>query len=170
MHGNDKKFIIMSMVVVGAGLVLGLTWAPRQAGQFGMPNIKFEKFVPPPVYFVEGAPLPEGFPADLILEKGAPISVAVVSPDGASTQNLSTSTRNMMRQQTVRWNSGMSVDALAAAYDSYFSKNGWTVDNKSESPDGKSLGMRAARDTASVTVSLSSRPQGTLVTVEYKIK
>ena len=130
----------------------------------------FSEFIPPPVYFVQGAPLPEGFPAGLVVEKNVALEVAIVSPDVTSTQNLSTSTRNMMERETVRWNSGMSVGALAAAYESYFSKNGWTVDNKSESPDGKSLGMRAARDTASITVSLSSLPQGTLTTVGYKAK
>lgn len=169
MKGHDKKFIVMSMVVVGAGLVLGLVvLAPWQAAPPGMPDLKFEKFTPPPVYFVQGAPLPEGFPEDLILEKNVALEVAVVSPDAASTPGLSTSTRNMIGRQTVRWTSRASVDALSAAYEDYFSKNGWMVASKSESPDGKSRATHATKGAASATISLSPRPDGAVATVGYK--
>ena len=176
---KSTPFIVflIAVAIVGLGWYSGL-FQSLFSGQQSDTNVTqtpggevdFKPYTPPPVYFVQGAPLPEGFPAGLIVEENVVFEVAIVSPDVISTQNLSTSTRNMMERETVRWNSDLSVDALGAAYESYFSKNGWTVDNKSESPDGKSLGMRATKGTVSVIVSLSSRPDGTLTTVEYKAK
>jgi hypothetical protein len=172
-HRHNKKIMVASIVVVGTGLVLGLVFAPafRHTGPALPHPPDLKPFTPPPVYFVEGASLPEGFPAGLILEKDIKVSVAIVTPQGTSTmQILATSTRVMMGQQTVRWSSSMSFDALTSAYESYFSKNGWTVVSTNNSPDGKFRTIHATKDVASVTVSLSSRPDETLVTVGYKAR
>src|SRR3989344_1907358 len=168
MKNKNNLLLWVGGLIIVVGLLIVFVWQSGFETPQTSPLTESEPFVPPTVYYVEGATIPEGFPTGMILEKDAPYSVAFVTQQDTSTiQSFSTSTMNMMEQETVRWKSSVSVAELVKAYEAYFSKNGWIVKDKSESSSGKSQGILATKDTAEVRVSLSSQIEGTQVTVGY---
>ncbi len=173
MRGNNKKIMVASMVVIGAGLLLWLAWAPKAARKSG-------PFVLPRVYFVENTPLPADFPKELILDTNVTFAVATVSAPtsapGAVPQRVASSTdartrrlNARMGQETVKWASRSSMNSLFSAYHDYFMKNGWTiVSENTEYPNSRAA--YATKASSTVSVSINALPSGALVIVSYQAK
>ena len=169
---KEKWFLIGGAIVLAFILAtLSILYSVKRSGTSSVTPYPL-----PGMYFVKDAPVPPDFPAGLILDNNAPISVAFFTPKDAPGQELSnipSGTAKMIeetsQQEIVRWLSNDSIASLIDSYKKYFSDNGWVaVDDGAPSPNIHRLHGTFASFT--VAISLSSQASGTLVTVSYSEK
>lgn len=157
MDGPRKKvwaWIGFFIVLVAlAAVAIGAAWHPSSTAP--EEPVNYPNPAPSaPIYAPAGA-LVSGFAQGLVLDN-AP----------SFTQSYAVRYSATSTQYTATWNSSSSMNTLFAAYQKYFSANGWSVAGESASASNL-RNIDAANGTEYANVTISAQGKGSQVTVSY---
>lgn len=157
MEGPRKKawawiglFIVLAVL---AALAINAPWHPLT--QPGVSGTSYTNPAPAAPSYAPQGQLVNGFAQGLILDNAPSFTQSY------SVQYSATST-----QYTTTWNSSSSMTALFAAYQNYFSANGWNIASENASISGL-RNIDAMNGTDYVNVTIAAQGKGSQVTVSY---
>ena len=159
-HAASKHIFIplISSLVIAVGFLLVIAEGARLRGV--APIIPIAPILPVQsslVYAAQGELAP-GFPAELIVDTNAKL-----------VDSYSIVYEGNIKQYTARFDSQKSMAALYDTYQSYFSRNNWTITNQiTKYPDSR--GIYAVSGTNEAGVALMTQGTGTEVVVNYIVK